>query len=222
MRDGNTGDCDWPYLRREIMHKWYVDRRHPSVGFLSRDEAMILHNAALRFTGQAALEIGCWMGWSTCHLALAGVSLDVVDPIIIKEHFRASIGGSLRTAGAYHRVNLVAGRSPEAVQSLARDGKRWSLIFIDGDHEGDAPRKDAETVEPFAANDCVVLFHDLAAPAVAHGLRYFKQCGWKIRIYQTMQVMGAAWRGQIEPPVHFPDPSISIPLPLHLADLVEA
>jgi glycosyltransferase involved in cell wall biosynthesis/predicted O-methyltransferase YrrM len=221
MRDGNTGECDWPYLRREIMHNWYVDRRHPGVGFLSRDEAALLYNAALSFTGQAALEIGSFMGWSTCHLALGGVYLDVVDPFIVNQYFRASIEGSLRAAGAHDRVNLVAGKSPEAVQALARDGKRWSLVFIDGDHEGDAPRKDAETVEPFATDDCVVLFHDVAAPAVANGLRYFKQCGWKIRIYRTMQVMAAAWRGQIEPPVHFPDTSISIPLPLHLADLVD-
>jgi predicted O-methyltransferase YrrM len=188
------------------MHNWYVDRRHPSVGFLSRDEAMILHNAALPFTGRAALEIGCFMGWSTSHLALAGVRLDVIDPLIDIPHFRASIEDSLRTAGAYDRVNLVAGKSPEAVRALGSDGKRWSLIFIDGDHDGDAPRTDAETVEPFAADDCVVLFHDLAAPAVANGLRYFKQRGWKIRIYRTMQVMAAAWRGQIGPPVHSPDP----------------
>jgi glycosyltransferase involved in cell wall biosynthesis len=164
MREGNTGECHWPYLRREIMHKWYVDRRSPGVGFLSRDEAIILHNAALLFAGKPALEIGCFRGWSTCHLALAGVQLDVVDPFLADEQWRASVETSLREAVAYEHVNLVAGRSPEAVQALAEGGKRWFLIFIDGDHEGEAPQRDAATAELFAGDDSVILFHDLAAP----------------------------------------------------------
>ena len=80
MTIGDTNTQPWQYLRREIPHNWYVDGRQPYVGFLSRDEAHILYNTALQFAGQPALEIGCWLGWSACHLALAGVNLDVVDP----------------------------------------------------------------------------------------------------------------------------------------------
>jgi len=216
---GNTGDCSWPHLRRGIMHNWYVDRRVPMIGFLSRDEAHILYNAALPFAGKPALEIGCFMGWSACHLALAGVHLDVVDPLLNEAQFYDSVDSSLRAAGVRDRVNLIKGRSPEAVLTRAASGQRWSVIFIDGDHEGDAPRLDAATVEPFAADDCLVLFHDLAAPAVANALRYLKSRGWKIRLYRTMQVMGAAWRGKAMPPDHVPDPAINSSLPLHLADL---
>src|SRR5262245_35011311 len=79
---GNTANCPWQYLRREVPHNWYVDRRVPTVGFLSRDEAVLLHNLALQFRGRRALEIGCWLGWSTVHLAAAGVELDVIDPIL--------------------------------------------------------------------------------------------------------------------------------------------
>jgi glycosyltransferase involved in cell wall biosynthesis/predicted O-methyltransferase YrrM len=220
MVAGNTGDCDWPHLRRGIMHNWYVDRRVPTVGFLSRDEAHILYNAALPFVGKPALEIGCFMGWSTCHLALAGVHLDVVDPLLNEPQFYDSVDSSLRAAGVRDRVNLIKGRSPEAVQTLGASGQRWSVFFIDGDHEGDAPHADAATAEAFAADDCLVLFHDLAAPAVANGLRYFKSRGWKTRVYRTMQVMGVAWRGKATPPKHVPDPAISSSLPLKLADLV--
>ncbi|MEG4807019.1 hypothetical protein QUA82_04220 [Microcoleus sp. F8-D3] len=87
---GDTQTCSWPYLRREIQHNWYVDRRANSVGFLSRDEAHILYNTALQFKGKKALEIGCWLGWSACHLALAGVALDVVDPLLEREDIRQS------------------------------------------------------------------------------------------------------------------------------------
>lgn len=78
----NPNVSDWPYLRSEIPHKWYVDQRETYVGFLSRDEAHILYNTALKFKGKKALEIGCWYGWSACHLALAGVELDVIDPLL--------------------------------------------------------------------------------------------------------------------------------------------
>ena len=88
---GDTQTCSWPYLRREIKHNWYVDRRANSVGFLSRDEAHILYNTALQFKGKKALEIGCWLGWSACHLALAGVELDVVDPLLEREDIRQSV-----------------------------------------------------------------------------------------------------------------------------------
>src|SRR5437016_3904232 len=77
---GDRANHPWRYLRRHVGHNWYCDRRAPEVGFLSRDEAVLLYNLALPFKGEPALEIGCWMGWSTCHLALAGLALDVIDP----------------------------------------------------------------------------------------------------------------------------------------------
>ncbi|MEG4807020.1 TylF/MycF/NovP-related O-methyltransferase [Microcoleus sp. F8-D3] len=69
-----------------------------------------------------------------------------------------------------------------------------------------------------AEEDAIILFHDLAAPAVARGLDYLKQRGWQTVVYQTMQIMGAAWRGNVEPVKHQPDPNISWQLPAHLQD----
>src|SRR5205814_87672 len=54
---GDKTSATWPYIRREVPHNWYVDRRQPSVGFVSRDEAHILYNSALRCRGRQ-LEIG--------------------------------------------------------------------------------------------------------------------------------------------------------------------
>ncbi|MFS8798736.1 macrocin O-methyltransferase, partial [Synechococcus sp. R60.3] len=65
----------WPHVRKHVPHLWYVDRRQPTIDFISRDEAHILYNTALEFQGKAALEIGCWLGWSTAHLAAGGVIL---------------------------------------------------------------------------------------------------------------------------------------------------
>lgn len=218
MTVGDPQTCPWQYLRRDIPHNWYVDRRHPIVGFLSRDEAHVLYHTALQFQGKRALEIGCWMGWSACHLALAGVELDVIDPMLARSPFYQSVSDSLEAAGVLERVNLVPGYSPQKVEELAQQGRRWSLIFIDGNHETPGPREDAIACEPYAEADAAILFHDLASPDVAEGLDYFKQRGWNTLIYQTMQIMGIAWRGNVQPVVHQPDASISWQLPEHLQE----
>ena len=213
----DPNNCAWPYLRREIPHNWYADKRKPTVGFLSRDEAHILYNTALQFKGKQALEIGCWLGWSACHLALAGVKLDVVDPVLAKPEFAESIRASLTASGVIDSVNLVAGYSPQKVEEIAAKFQRqWPLIFIDGNHEGDAPLQDAIACERLAATDALIIFHDLASPYVARGLDYFKQKGWNTLIYHTMQIMGVAWRGNVEPVKHQPDPKINWQLPKHL------
>ncbi len=218
---GDTQTCPWPYLRREIKHNWYVDRRANSVGFLSRDEAHILYNTALQFKGKKALEIGCWLGWSACHLALAGVELDVIDPLLEREDIRQSvidsIQGALNASGVQTSVTLIPGYSPQKVEELANQfNRKWSLIFIDGEHEEPGPLNDVIVCEQFAEEDAIILFHDLTAPDVAQGLDYLKQRGWQTVVYQTMQIMGAAWRGNVAPAKHQPDPNISWELPAHL------
>ncbi|MBD2455808.1 class I SAM-dependent methyltransferase [Nostoc sp. FACHB-87] len=214
---GNKYDSSWLYLRRDIPHNWYVDQRRSDVGFVSRDEAHILYNTALKFQGKKALEIGCWMGWSACHLALGGVELDVIDPMLSEQLFYESVTDSLKQAGVKESVNLIPGYSPQTVAETANKLQRkWSLIFIDGHHEAPAPLDDAIICEQFAEADALILFHDLTAPDVGKGLDYLKAKGWQTMVYQTMQIMGVAWRGNVEPVMHQPDNTINWRLPPHL------
>ncbi|PHJ68653.1 hypothetical protein VF14_03805 [Nostoc linckia z18] len=214
---GNPYNSFWFYLRRDIPHNWYVDQRQTGTGFVSRDEAHILYNTALKFQGKKALEIGCWMGWSACHLALGGVELDVIDPMLSTELFYESVTDSLKSADVKESVNLVPGYSPQAVEELANKYQcKWSLIFIDGHHEAPAPLDDVMICEQFAEPDALILFHDLASPDVGEGLDYLKNKGWNTMVYQTMQIMGVAWRGNVEPVIHQPDPKINWRLPPHL------
>ncbi len=219
MRSGDRWSHPWKYLRREVPHIWYADERFPLMGFINRDEAAILHNVALQFAGRSALEIGSWLGWSTCHLALAGVRLDVIDPIHADLELRAIVEGSLARSGVSENVNLVAGRSPESVVPLAEGGRKWNLFFIDGDHEEPAPERDARACLPYADNDCAFVFHDLASPAVAAGLRFLQGQGFQVLVYQTAQIMGLAWRGRVTPVAHVPDPDVAWQLPHHLVGL---
>ncbi|HEX8251680.1 MAG TPA: class I SAM-dependent methyltransferase [Thermoanaerobaculia bacterium] len=214
MRAGDPLHHPWKYLRRDVPHRWYADERYPVMGFLNRDEAVLLHNIALQFAGKPALEIGSWLGWSTCHLALAGVQLDVIDPAHDDPVIRGSVEDSLARAGVAERVNLAGGRSPETIAALDR---RWSLFFIDGDHESPAPLRDTAAALPYATDDCAFVFHDLAAPAVAAPLRFLKEKGFNVVVYQTAQIMAMAWRGDVSPVAHVPDPNVAWQLPPHLA-----
>jgi hypothetical protein len=131
MKVGDTSNCDWPYLRRGIPHNWYVDGRAPDIGFLNRDEAHILYNSALQFRGKRGLEIGCWLGWSACHLALAGLDWDVVDPLLADPAINDAVRHSLAAAGVLDAVNLQPGKSPQKVQELQRGPGtpvRWSFF----------------------------------------------------------------------------------------------
>jgi predicted O-methyltransferase YrrM len=215
---GDKSVTDWPYFRRWVNHNWYVDKRSPQVGFANRDEAAILYNSARLFAGQPCLEIGCWRGWSAVHLALGGVVLDVIDPGFTNPEFTKSVTDSCDAAGVRSRVTLYAGASPGAIHALReKTGQTWPLFFIDGNHEGDGPRQDAEAALRYAAPTAMVLFHDLASPYVAAGLDAMRNAGWQTMVYQTMQIMGVAWRGNVTPVAHTPDPGIFWTLPRHLS-----
>jgi glycosyltransferase involved in cell wall biosynthesis/predicted O-methyltransferase YrrM len=215
---GDTRVPRWPWLRRWVEQNWYTDRRNPDAGFASRDEAAILYNSALLVRGKPCLEVGCWRGWSTVHLALGAGAVHTVDPILGDRDFAESLRASCKGAGVIDRVSVHEGSSPGAIDTLSQStGTRWSLIFIDADHEGDAPCRDAEAALRNAADTALVLFHDLASPFVAAGLDVMRNAGWRTMVYQTMQIMGVAWRGEIEPIAHIPDPRMFWTLPAHLA-----
>lgn len=211
---------DWRYLRGEVPHHWRVDRRSirsPRCGVLSVEEAMILYACATQFAGRRGLEIGCHFGWSAAHLLAAGLDLDIVDPALAFEDQRSCVESRLRGVGGPGRFRLWAAPSPAAIPevSAAGDGP-WSIVFIDGDHERDAPRADADAVADLCAPDACVLFHDLVAPAVARGLGVFADRGWNVGIYNTMQVMGIAWRGDVALPDHVYDRAAPVPAQPHL------
>ena len=111
---------------------------------------------------------------------------------------------------------LVPEASPGAVVRLGKAGARWSFAFIDGDHDGDAPTRDALACEPYLEDTAMVIFHDLVSPHVAAALRALGAKGWNIVAYQTAQMMGVAWRGMVTPVAHEPDPTQPWSVPDHL------
>ncbi len=207
----------WPWLRRDIDHPFRVDRRNPIVGFINRDEAAVLYSNARLFAGRSGIEIGAWRGWSTAHLVASGLaSLHVIEPLLVDPVWRAEFEEMARAAGGGETAILVPETSPEAVVRLGGAGERWSFAFIDGDHDGEAPTRDALACAPYLEPTAMVLFHDLVSPHVARGLRALESGGWNVMAYQTAQMLGVAWRGEVAPVAHKPDPSQQWRVPDHL------
>jgi hypothetical protein len=215
---GDKTTATWPYFRREIGHAWYVDRRDPQIGFINKDEAAVLYANACLFKGKPGLEVGAWRGWSSAHLVATGLaSLHIVDPMLADPAWRQEFAETLARVAGPTPATLVGEPSPEAVVKLGEGGQRWAFAFIDGDHDGDAPVRDALACQNYLAPTAMVVFHDLASPHVAAGLRALAEEGWSTVVYQTAQIMGAAWRGAIAPTPHRPDPKETWRLPDHLA-----
>lgn len=211
----------WPWLRRDVDHPFRVDRRNPIVGFINRDEASLLYSNARLFVGRDGLEIGAWRGWSTAHLIAAGLaSLHVVEPLLEDPDWRSEFVEVTRKAGGGANTILVPEKSPEAVLRLGASGARWSFAFVDGDHDGEAPAQDALACAPYLESTAMVLFHDLVSPYVAKGLRALQSAGWNVMAYQTAQMLGVAWRGEVVPVAHKPDPLQQWRVPGHLEGIV--
>lgn len=215
---GHKHQHPWTDLRSWVPHHWWVDRRNPLMGFLSADETSVLYTLAGLIPDAHALEIGSHRGWSTAHIAASVQSLAVIDPAFSERARMEDVSYVLKKCGVMEKCSLYEGFSPSKVTELGRffGDRRWDFAFIDGDHEGDASRADAEALLPFMANTAVVVFHDLASPDVANGLAYMRSLGWNTMVFQTMQIMGVAWRGNVTIPVHTPDPEVQWSLPNHL------
>ena len=201
----------WPFLRREVPHVFRTDVRSKvaNIGVISKEEAVILHNLAKHFSGLRALEIGCHLAWSSAHILAAGVRLDIVDPRLEDGEHGKFVRDSLTRAVPNAAYKLWSGFSPSIIDAVAATSSEpWSFVFIDGNHDGIAPVNDSLAVIPHCADTACVVFHDLVAPPVAAGLEYFRKQGWNTRIYNTMQVLGIAWRGDFTPFEHIADENV--------------
>lgn len=211
------------YTRAGVTHNQYVDARATGMDFLSRDEVVLLYNLALPFQGRRALEIGCWFGWTSWHLAAAGVSLDALDPYLedstLQRSFLDALGPFL------DRVRPHVGYSPRAVHALARqdaDGAghpgRWALFVIDVDPEGPHILESVRVCLQYAEDDAMIVLHDVWSPDAEPALALLRAAGWSIRIYDTALMLAVAWRGNAAPAVtHIPDPAIAWSRPAFLA-----
>lgn len=218
----NPWAVTWPYLRKEVPHIWRSDRRNDTpyvTGNASVEEAVMLHALAAPFRGRRGLEIGSHYGWTAAHLLAAGLELDCIDPEFSREVRRQAVAQALDAVPGGGRYRLWGGLSPQILQEVRSSRPEpWSFAFIDGNHDGDAPAADARGVIPHLAEDAVVVFHDLMSPHVERGLAACAEAGFNVRLINTMQILGVAWRGHVRLPDHVSDANVPAIWASHLAE----
>jgi predicted O-methyltransferase YrrM len=212
--EGDPKLVPWEHMRKNDPHKWYCDRSMPTAGFINADETAILYNTALQFAGKPGLEIGVLFGWSTWHLVNAGVQLTTVDPLLRNKLCWEKVTSAVPA----EEVTWLAEESPAAI--YRRGTRKWNFIFIDANHDAPHPLLDTVAAERQAADDALIMFHDIIAPDVFDAVRYLMWKGWRILLYNTSQIMAVAWRGNVEPIHHWADPAIkALRLPAHLQQI---
>jgi len=180
----------------DVMHDEDFDR---ACGYISHDEAAILAAIASAVGGDW-LEIGSHTGWSASHIALGADSVVCVDPEFARPDFRGRAWGNMQRAGIAGKIELriLGGFADE----------KFTGAFIDGNHSPPEPLNDAKMVYDSLRERAAVVFHDFIGWPVHDGVRWLIDQGMKFRIYSTQQMMAVCWRGDIEIPVHVPDPAI--------------
>jgi len=220
--DTDPATCPDPRVRRAVPHIWRTDVREKSraTGNISTEEAALLYALAHTRKERCGIEIGSHFGWSSAPLIAAGLTLDAIDPAFSDINRFDQVSKSLAGLHCDHSAVLWPGYSPNIVDAVAATRtERYGFAFIDGKHDDDGPLLDTKAVIPFLAEDALVVFHDLTFDDVATAVRYLKAEGWQVRVYNTMQVMAAAWRVGTPPPVYHGDTQHGIALPTHLQDL---
>lgn len=83
--------------------------------------------------GADVLEIGSAYGYSAIVMALAGARVLAVDPHVQLDSC-GQMAANLNAYGVADRVGILRSDSGAAMPALDEDGRRYDVVWIDGDH----------------------------------------------------------------------------------------
>ena len=151
-------------------------------GWLSYSEAIALYESArsLKAESPIVVEIGSWQGKSSVVLARAikvkrqsvlycvdpfnATNNGVQDPTFVQRTRRMdrslldTFVKNMRTNGVYDVIRILHGMSHDFAGSFA---EKIDLLYIDGNHEYDAVRRDYEEWAPHLKRGGIIAFHDV-------------------------------------------------------------
>lgn len=166
-------------LPRTILRRareWHINRDLSACGlsnaskihtFTHKEELAALYNLAAQLPdGARVLEIGSYLGASTCYLAagLRGrkasiVCVDTWENQTMPDGVRDTFAEfKANTKGVEHLITTIRKRSDQV--AAAELGAPYDLIFLDGDHSYAATKKDFELAAQVSAPGGVLAFHD--------------------------------------------------------------
>ena len=186
-------------------------------GYATKDEAGILFTAAEKFGGDW-LELGSHTGWTGSHIILGGAaSYTGLDPEYSRACFNKTKDPSKflnrtrdnikNAVGSLDRVTLLGVGSHEIMPQWINEEKKFDFIFVDANHDSPYPVVDAILSDLVLKENGAVFFHDAIGAPVQAAVEYVRRKGYKIRFYDTAQIMAVAFKGSIELPPFEPSTS---------------
>ena len=181
LRRALRGAAQYAARTADRLHGWSVQRHLKQCGlghavsiatWTSKAELYALYDLGLQCPPRAlALEIGSYLGASTCYLA-AGLShgggrlicVDTWQNQTMPEGERSTFEEfSANTRGVADMITPIRKRSDELCAADVHSP--IALAFIDGDHSYHAVKEDFERIVPMLAPDGIIAFHD----AISYG-----------------------------------------------------
>ena len=163
------GCCDHldNFLFKQRLRQAGLDNTGKIPTWTKKRELMMLHHLASSLPrGALALEIGSYLGASTCYLA-AGLAQIGGHLFCIDTWYNETMPDGVRdtfadfqknTRGIHSHITPVRKKSSEL--HLADIRVPLHLIFIDGDHSYAAVKSDFRQVRNWLAQDGIIVFHD--------------------------------------------------------------
>lgn len=106
------------------------------------------------------LEIGSYMGQGACELAARFPKAVVTCVDTFAGPWEAQF--DTNTAHLGTRIEKLRGRSGDVLTKLGLDGRRFDVVYVDGDHGAAAVYQDAALAWPLLGMDGFMLFDDYA------------------------------------------------------------
>lgn len=175
-------------------------------GLWTITEANILHECARRVAPGSALDIGSHTGFTTAHMAAAGLDCVALDPMFRFQVFQHRFQNNMRAW--WDKVCWLSHQTSADYFSHLPSSIKFELICIDGDHNPPAPMEDAQSAARHLSDRGFILLHDAIGPPVQEAVSWLIDQGFRARFYWTPHIVAVCWRGDIEPPDYVGDPRL--------------
>lgn len=179
-------------------------------GLWEPSECAILYECARRVAPGLALDVGAHCGWTTAHMAAAGLDVVPVDPMLRLQGFLDRFEQNM--SPWWDRVRdmswMTSNEYFASTEALPKSAVNFNLVCIDGDHERGKPLEDARNAAAHLTETGVILLHDTLGQPVQEAVTWLLDHGFKARVYETVHVVTVAWRGDFVPPDFTPDPRV--------------
>jgi predicted O-methyltransferase YrrM len=146
--------------RKATVKKGVVSRKIRDIAKYSLQKpqhCVFLYSLATYLKARNILEMGTSFGITTSYLAKTGAEIDTIEGAEAIADIAADIFAELQ----YRNINLHKGHFDDVVPLLLTEEKIYDIVFIDGDHRGEALLKHFDNIVKHISEHSVIVIDDI-------------------------------------------------------------